>query len=200
MAAFTVGHSVLSLEDFFNLLRMHKIKTIVDVRSVPFSPRNPQFNRTELNQSLINAEFKYYFMGDTLGGRPFDESLYHENGIANYLAVRESKSFLEALAKFITFAKEENAALMCGEEDPITCHRALMITPALAKLKIFPSHIRRDGVIETHRMFIQRTSVQAKILKIPQLPSLFSDDSEERLFEDAVEKLAEKYAYRKTDD
>ena len=200
MAAFTVGHSVLSLEDFFNLLRMHKIKTIVDVRSVPFSPRNPQFNRTELNQSLINAEFKYYFMGDTLGGRPFDESLYHENGIANYLAVRESKSFLEALAKFITLAKEENAALMCGEEDPITCHRALMITPALAKLKIFPSHIRRDGVIETHRMFIQRTSVQAKILKIPQLPSLFSDDSEERLFEDAVEKLAEKYAYRKTDD
>lgn len=200
MAAFTVGHSVLSLEDFFNLLRMHKIKTIVDVRSVPFSPRNPQFNRTELNQSLINAEFKYYFMGDTLGGRPFDESLYHENGIVNYLAVRESKSFLEALAKFITFAKEENAALMCGEEDPITCHRALMITPALAKLKIFPSHIRRDGVIETHRMFIQRTSVQAKILKIPQLPSLFSDDSEERLFEDAVEKLAEKYAYRKTDD
>lgn len=200
MAAFTVGHSVLSLEDFFNLLRMHKIKTIVDVRSVPFSPRNPQFNRTELNQSLINAEFKYYFMGDTLGGRPFDESLYHENGIANYLAVRESKSFLEALAKFITFAKEENAALMCGEEDPITCHRALMITPALAKLKIFPSHIRKDGVIETHRMFIQRTSVQAKILKIPQLPSLFSDDSEERLFEDAVEKLAEKYAYRKTDD
>ncbi len=200
MAAFTVGHSVLSLEDFFNLLRMHKIKTIVDVRSVPFSPRNPQFNRTELNQSLINAEFKYYFMGDTLGGRPFDESLYHENGIVNYLAVRESKSFLEALAKFITFAKEENAALMCGEEDPITCHRALMITPALAKLKIFPSHIRKDGVIETHRMFIQRTSVQAKILKIPQLPSLFSDDSEERLFEDAVEKLAEKYAYRKTDD
>lgn len=200
MAAFTVGHSVLSLEDFFNLLRMHKIKTIVDVRSVPFSPRNPQFNRTELNQSLINAEFKYYFMGDTLGGRPFDESLYHENGIVNYLAVRESKSFLEALAKFITLAKEENAALMCGEEDPITCHRALMITPALAKLKIFPSHIRRDGVIETHRMFIQRTSVQAKILKIPQLPSLFSDDSEERLFEDAVEKLAEKYAYRKTDD
>lgn len=200
MAAFTVGHSVLSLEDFFNLLRMHKIKTIVDVRSVPFSPRNPQFNRTELNQSLINAEFKYYFMGDTLGGRPFDESLYHENGIVNYLAVRESKSFLEALAKFITLAKEENAALMCGEEDPITCHRALMITPALAKLKIFPSHIRKDGVIETHRMFIQRTSVQAKILKIPQLPSLFSDDSEERLFEDAVEKLAEKYAYRKTDD
>jgi hypothetical protein len=48
-------------------------------------------------------------------------------------------------------------------------------------------------------MFIQRTSMQAKILKIPQLPSLFSDDSEGRLFEDAVEKLAQKYAYRKTD-
>ena len=74
-----------------------------------------------------------------------------------------------------------------------------MITPALAKLKVFPSHIRKEGVIETHRMFIQRTSMQAKILKIPQLPSLFSDDSEGRLFEDAVEKLAQKYAYRKTD-
>lgn len=200
MATFTVGHSVLSLEDFFNLLRMHKIKSVVDVRSVPFSPRNPQFNRTELNQSLIKADFKYYFMGDTLGGRPFGDSLYHENGVANYLAVRESRSFLDALAKFITLATEENAALMCGEEDPLTCHRALMITPALAKLKIFPSHIRKDGAIETHRMFIQRASMQAKILKIPQLPSLFSDDSEDRLFEDAVEKLAKKYAYRKTND
>lgn len=199
MAAFTVGHSVLSLEDFFNLLHMHKIKTLVDVRSVPFSPRNPQFNRTELNQSLTNAGFKYHFMGDTLGGRPFDESLYHDNGIANYLAVRESKSFLEALSKFIAWSREENAALMCGEEDPITCHRALMITPALAKLKIFPSHIRKEGTIETHRMFIQRTAMQAKILKTPQLPSLFSDDSEERLFEDAVEKLAKKYAYRRSD-
>ncbi len=199
MAAFTVGHSVLSLEDFFNLLRMHKIKTLVDVRSVPFSPRNPQFNRTELDHSLSKAGFNYYFMGDTLGGRPFDESLYHDNGVANYLAVRESKPFVEAIAKFMTWAREENAALMCGEEDPITCHRALMITPALAKLKVFPSHIRKEGVIETHRMFIQRTSMQAKILKIPQLPSLFSDDSEGRLFEDAVEKLAQKYAYRKTD-
>ena len=65
MAAFTVGHSVLSLEDFFNLLRMHEIKTLVDVRSVPYSPRNPQFNRIELNQSLTNAGFNYYFMGDT---------------------------------------------------------------------------------------------------------------------------------------
>ena len=129
----------------------------------------------------------------------FDESLYHDNGVANYLAVRESKPFVEAIAKFMTWAREENAALMCGEEDPITCHRALMITPALAKLKVFPSHIRKEGVIETHRMFIQRTSMQAKILKIPQLPSLFSDDSEGRLFEDAVEKLAQKYAYRKTD-
>ncbi len=199
MAAFTVGHSVLSLEDFFNLLRMHEIKTLVDVRSVPYSPRNPQFNRIELNQYLTNAGFNYYFMGDTLGGRPFDESLYHDNGVANYLAVRESKPFVEAIAKFMTWAREENAALMCGEEDPITCHRALMITPALAKLKVFPSHIRKEGVIETHRMFIQRTSMQAKILKIPQLPSLFSDDSEGRLFEDAVEKLAQKYAYRKTD-
>lgn len=198
MAAFTVGHSVLSIEDFFNLISLHDIKIIVDVRSVPFSPRNPQFNRAELNQSLEVAGFKYYFMGDTLGGRPFDESLYHENGIANYLAVRESKSFVDSLAKFITWAKEENAALMCGEEDPITCHRALMITPSLAKLKIFPSHIRKKGGIETHRMFIQRTAMQAKILKIPQLPSLFSDDSEERLFEEAVEKLAKKYAYRKT--
>ena len=200
MAAFTVGHSVLSLEDFFNLLRMHKIKTLVDVRSVPFSPRNPQFNRTELDHSLTNAGFNYQFMGETLGGRPFDESHYHENGIANYLAVRESKSFSDALAKFMIWAKEENATLMCGEEDPITCHRALMITPALAKLKVFPNHIRKEGVIETHRMFILRTSMQAKILKTPQLPSLFSDDTEDRLFEDAVEKLAKKYAYRRAEE
>ena len=129
MAAFTVGHSVLSLEHFFNLLRMHEIKTLVDVRSVPYSPRNPQFNRIELNQSLTNAGFNYYFLGDTLGGRPFDESLYHDNGVANYLAVRESKPFVEAIAKFMTWAREENAALMCGEEDPITCPIFCILNP-----------------------------------------------------------------------
>ena len=49
-------------------------------------------------------------------------------------------------------------------------------------------------------MFILRTSMQAKILKTPQLPSLFSDDTEDRLFEDAVEKLAKKYAYRRAEE
>lgn len=199
MAAYTVGHSVLCLDDFLNLLRMHDISTVFDVRSVPFSPRNPHFNREELKRSLENNGFKYYFMGDSLGGRPFDESLYHDNGIANYLAIRESKPFTNSLEKFIEIAEKENASLMCGEEDPITCHRALMITPSLAKLKIFPSHIRKAGKLESHRMFVQRTSTQAKILKIPQLPSLFQDDTEQKLFEDAVEKLAQKYAYRKTD-
>jgi hypothetical protein len=100
----------------------------------------------------------------------------------------------------MTWSKEENAALMCGEEDPITCHRALMITPALAKSNVFPSHIRKEGVIETHRMFILRTSMHAKIIKTPQLPSLFSDDTEERLFEDAVEKLAKRYAFRRAEE
>jgi len=63
---------------------------------------------------------------------------------------------------------------------------------------MFSNHIRKGGAIETHRMFIQRTSVQAKILKIAQLPTLFPDDSEEKLFEEATEKLSRKYGFRKS--
>lgn len=198
MATFTIGHSVLNIDDFFNLLKMHNIKSIADVRSVPFSTRNPQFNRPEIHQSLIKAGFNYVFLGDKLGGRPLDESLFHEDGLVDYLAVRGSKPFKDGLTKFMALASEENAALMCGEEDPITCHRGLMIAPALSKLGIYPNHIRKEGAIETHRMFIQRTSVQAKILKIAQLPTLFPDDSEGKLFEEATEKLGKKYGFRKS--
>ncbi len=198
MAAFTIGHSILNLEAFFNLLKIHNIKFIADVRSVPFSNRNPQFNRSEIEHSLIKSGFNYIFLGDKLGGRPLDESLFHDNGLVNYLAVRCSKPFEDGLKKYISLASEGNAALMCGEEDPITCHRGLMIAPALAKIGMFSNHIRKGGAIETHRMFIQRTSVQAKILKIAQLPTLFPDDSEEKLFEEATEKLSRKYGFRKS--
>jgi len=72
----TIGHGDRTIEDFIDLLRRYGIALVVDVRSQPYSRWVPQFNRELLIHDLHHAGIKYHFMGNTLGGRPADPSLY----------------------------------------------------------------------------------------------------------------------------
>lgn len=73
---FTVGYVGRSIEDFIALLERHKMTALCDVRSMPYSSRNPQFNREPLKKALKSHSIEYVFLGEELGARPKDSSCY----------------------------------------------------------------------------------------------------------------------------
>jgi uncharacterized protein (DUF488 family) len=146
---FTVGHSNLELEVFLAVLAQHRVHTLCDVRSRPASFRFPQFNREPLESGLASAGIRYEFLGETLGGRPSDPRVYREDGLVDYAARRRAPDFAEGIDRALALSRTNVTALMCAEEDPLQCHRFLMICPGLLDRGVTPAHIRRGGVLES---------------------------------------------------
>ncbi len=146
---FTIGHSNLEIGVFLALLAQHRVEALCDVRSRPTSFRFPQFNREPLEAGLASAGVRYEFFGETLGGRPADPRVYHEDGLVDYAARRRGHDFVEGIERALTLSRTSVIALMCAEEDPLQCHRFLMICPALLEHGISPVHIRRGGALES---------------------------------------------------
>jgi uncharacterized protein (DUF488 family) len=145
---FSVGHSTLTLPSLLDLLAGAGVTAVADVRSAPYSRRLPQFNRGALKDGLRAAGVAYVYLGDLLGGRPGDEGLYDAEGRVDYEAVRRTAAFREGLRRLLEGAERYAVAMLCGEEDPLDCHRGLMITPALVEAGTWPLHIRKGGRLE----------------------------------------------------
>jgi uncharacterized protein (DUF488 family) len=127
---FTVGHSTRSAEEFVALLKAHRIQLLVDVRTVPRSRHNPQFNRDTLPETLRGANIEYLHLGE-LGGlrktRADSTNTGWRNlsfrGFADYM---ETPEFETGLARLMEVAETRRAAIMCAEAVPWRCHRSLI--------------------------------------------------------------------------
>jgi len=146
---YTLGHSNLELPQFLELLKDAEIELLVDVRSRPQSARFPQFNRAVLEKQLESEGISYLFLGEELGGRPDDPEVYRPDGRVDYRARRKSYAFGTGVERLLRELQSRTLALMCAEEDPLECHRFLMICPALVARGIQPLHIRKGSKIET---------------------------------------------------
>jgi uncharacterized protein (DUF488 family) len=127
---FTVGHSTLPIERFVALLDTYGIELLMDIRTVPRSRHNPQFNGDALAESLAAAGIEYVPM-QALGGlrRPHKDSINAGwrntsfRGYADYMQTGEFQAGLEAL---IASSREKRVAIMCAEAVPWRCHRSLV--------------------------------------------------------------------------
>ncbi len=134
---FTVGHSTRPIEDFTALLGAHEIQLLVDVRTVPRSRHNPQFNRDTLPASLQRAHIDYLHMPE-LGGlrhaRKDSTNTAWRNlsfrGFADYM---ETPEFEKGLAHLIDEARTRRTAIMCAEAVPWRCHRSLIADALVAR-------------------------------------------------------------------
>ncbi len=145
---YSIGHSDHQLGDFIAMLRHHHINTLVDVRSQPYSRWVPAYNREEFARALKTNGFTFIYMGDTLGGRPSDPSLYHSGQAEkspDYERIAETPSFRAGIEKLLHLARNDTVALMCSEGDHRQCHRAKLITPSLLALDARVIHIQPDG-------------------------------------------------------
>lgn len=143
----TIGHSNHSAVRFIDLLRGAVIDCVADVRSTPFSRRNPQFSQKALRASLKDAGIEYWFLGDALGARPQDPACY-EAGRVSYARIAATPAFHDAVRVLIERSKSERIAIMCAEKEPLDCHRTILVGQALAQRGVELRHIHADGRIE----------------------------------------------------
>ena len=159
MKLFTIGHSNHSLESFLRLLEENGVMTLVDVRSMPYSRYNPQFNKENLESALPQHDIQYAFAGKYLGGRPTDPSCYKSRQLpaegadylheVDYAEVMKREWFIKGIERLLELADEQTAAIMCSEENPAQCHRHHLIAQYL--IANYPEvkvrHIRGDGTV-----------------------------------------------------
>jgi uncharacterized protein (DUF488 family) len=146
LTVLTIGHSDHSLERFIPLLRTAGVTAVADVRSSPYSRRQPQFNRERLAESLRDDGISYVFLGRELGGRPADPGFFCE-GVADYERMAKADEFDRGIDRVVEGARRYRIALMCAEHDPLDCHRCLLVGRALAERGVPIGHILRDGAI-----------------------------------------------------
>lgn len=133
----TVGHSTRPIEEFVHLLDAHGVKRLVDVRTVPRSRHNPQFDKNSLPQALERARIAYTHM-PSLGGlrRPRKDSInlgWRNAGFRGFADHMQTPEFQSALDDLIAMAEKERVAIMCAEAVPWRCHRSLIADALLAR-------------------------------------------------------------------
>ncbi len=146
---YTIGHSNHEAGAFISLLWQHGITCVADVRSAPYSSRNPQFNREAIQARLLEAATTYVYLGDSLGARQTGPGLLYPDGrTVNFKKVRETEAFRNGIQRVLRGVREGyRIALMCAEKDPFACHRFMLVSPALAGHGIQLRHILADGAI-----------------------------------------------------
>ncbi len=182
---FSIGHSNLEFPRFVQLLRQSGVSAIVDIRSQPSSKWVPWCNRSNLEQELGDHEIRYHFMGDLLGGRPRQANVYDSEGRVDYERVKVTSAFQKGLDHLDQALEEFRLVMLCSEEDPIDCHRGLLIAPAMKEHGIATTHIRSDGSVESQVQFearlIEATGVGAGLLDGLFAGSLSEEDHRQML-------------------
>jgi uncharacterized protein (DUF488 family) len=151
----TIGHSDRSLEEFLHFLRIYGVTIVVDVRKMPRSRHNPQFNRETLTPALQATGIEYQDMPGLAGlRRPRADSpnMGWRNssfrGYADYMLTPEFEDSLQAMLEQVG---TQPAALMCAEAVPWRCHRSL-IADALVVRGIAVEHILSPSRAQPHRL------------------------------------------------
>lgn len=133
----TVGYSTRAIDEFIGLIKSYEIEAVVDVRTVPRSRTNPQFNKDSLEQTLPEAGIEYIHQKD-LGGlrNPAKDSVnaaWRNDSFRGFADYMQTPAFEEALAWLIEIAQQKHTAIMCAEILPWRCHRSLIADALLVR-------------------------------------------------------------------
>jgi uncharacterized protein (DUF488 family) len=155
LTIFTIGHSTRPLGEFIELLRANGVKRVIDIRTIPRSRHNPQFNRDTLGPALRSSSIAYMNL-QKLGGlrRAKADSAnlgWHNTSLRGFADYMQTAEFEAGLARAIKLAETKSSALMCAEAVSWRCHRSL-IADALVARGIEVRDIIGDSQPRRHRL------------------------------------------------
>ena len=166
---FTIGHSTRSIEEFVELLRAGPADLVVDVRTVPRSRRNPQYNEDALPDELAPYQLGYIRMPGLGGlrGRSHDvppnvNGYWDNESFHNYADYALSSEFAAALDQLLAMSAERRVAIMCAEAVWWRCHRRI-ITDYLIERGRDVRHLMDHDRVEEARLTPGAQAVDGKI-------------------------------------
>jgi uncharacterized protein (DUF488 family) len=186
---YTIGYSKYSLESFVNTLAKYGINAIADVRSTPFSRFKSEFNKDCFSEYLNKQGIKYVFLGKECGARFGDRNCYID-GKADYKLIAQHEVFQKGLKRIREGLKKFNVALMCAENDPIYCHRMILICRSLKQFNTPIYHIFNIDKIES------QYKAEIRLLKLFNLDQLKLFDSKNDQLMRAYDKQGDKIAFK----
>ena len=133
----TIGHSTLPIEEFLDLLTAHEVEQVADVRTIPKSRRNPQFNTEDLATVLQKRHIRYVHL-PKLGGlrHPRQDSIntgWRNASFRGYADYMQTPDFELSLRELTDLSNKHRTAIMCAEAVPWRCHRSLIADVLLAR-------------------------------------------------------------------
>ncbi len=166
---FTIGYGNRDIDEFIALLKKYRIDMLVDIRSQPYSGYNKDFTKHRFSGLLQDAEIKYRFMGQALGGRPTHEDCYsyspdRKQRLMDHKKCETKDFYTRGISQLKTWlAQGQRMALMCSELEPERCHRGYVVGNTLEKELVSVLHIDGSGRLKP------QTEIPEKIYQ----PSLF---------------------------
>ena len=136
----TIGHSTRTIEAFVELLRAGEVSLVVDIRSVPRSRTNPQYNKETLPERLAAYQVGYEHIVDlgglrgmTKGAEPDQNGFWKNRRFHNYADYALTESFHSGLARLIALGRQQRCAMMCSEAVWWRCHRRIVADHLIAR-------------------------------------------------------------------
>jgi uncharacterized protein (DUF488 family) len=166
---FTIGHSNHAIEHFLSLLGRHRVETVVDVRSRPYSRFVPHFSKERLARLLHEEGLGYVYLGAGLGGKPVRGEA--PSAARDYAARVAEPGFGAAIERLLAAAREGRSAMLCRERDPLDCHRFHLICRSVKAQVGAIWHILPDGSVEPQSATEQRLLERAGGRALPLFDS-----------------------------
>lgn len=186
---YTIGCSILSLDDFVRNLKANDINVVADVRSVPYSRTTPQFNRESLKERLKKERIMYGDFSKEFGARRTECNAYKNNQVS-FEKTKKLPEFIKGIQRIQNGVNMGySIALMCTEKNPLECHRFSLVSRGIfEKTGIQAVHILTDG------SFVATEQLEKKVIeKFGLQEDLFSDSSER--LKEVYELLNKKIGY-----
>jgi len=154
-AIFTLGHSTMPIERFLALFETYGIASVVDIRTIPRSRHNPQFDGLALAGSLSAAHIQYMHMKE-LGGlrharKDSPNTGWRNQSFRGYADYMQTEEFQRALEGLIHMSRQRRTAILCAEAVPWRCHRSL-VADALSVRGVPAVEILSPGSWRMHEM------------------------------------------------
>lgn len=152
MEVYAIGHSNYSFEKFMSMINKYKINCVVDIRAIPYSKYNVQYNKEYFQESLRKIGVTYIYMADEFGAKRISKDSYNNDGYADFKKVIHEDIFKSGVDRLKKGCKMGYKIVIVGAmQDPIRCPRAILIGRELINYGFDIKYIMHEGDLKTQK-------------------------------------------------
>lgn len=199
MEIFAIGHSNYPYDKLIEMIKRYGIDCVVDIRETPYSKYNTQYNREALRESLKSSGFTYVYMGHEFGAKRQTKESYNDDGYADFKKVIKEELFLKGIERITKGLQMGYKIVLLGAmQDPIRCHRSIMLGKYLNEKGFDVKYIMHEGNI-VNQDYIEEDLLNKYFSDRNQLSIdslLGTDKSREEMIEEGYKLANKEIGYR----